>query len=151
MGIYGDIYTAIKTTLENNATLKTYVKAVYGGVRTDIPMTKLPCIILEPLGIPEEWVAFPHKRRGKFMAEIHCVLNIYDNDKQLIGGTTDGKGVIDFAQDVLNALDADVTLGGKCSTSLGYIKEGGFIYEYFPQREIIVIFEAEIAFTKGAR
>lgn len=110
-----------------------------------------PCIIVEPTGIPEDWTRFPNKRRGKLACDIHCILTVYDNDKQMTGGETDAKGVIDFAEDTLNALDADLTLGGKCSTSIAYVKDNGFVYDYFPQREIIIAFEAEVAFTKGAR
>jgi hypothetical protein len=150
-GKYGSIYNAVKTALESNATLTGYVKSVYGGVRKDIPKTMMPCIIIEPRGIPEEWLTFPNKRLGKFIAEIHCILEIFDNDKQLTGGETANKGIIDFAEDVLNALDADATFGGVCEKSIAWIPEGGFIYDYFPQREVIIHFEANKRFTKGSR
>jgi hypothetical protein len=151
MGIYANVYSALKSALENNAVLKTYVKAVYGGVRTDIPKTMMPCLIIEPLGVPENWIANPNRRKGIFKAEIHCVLEIFDNDKQLVTGETVSKGVIEFAEDVLNAIDADLTLGGKCSTCQAYIPDGGFVYDTYPSREIYIVFEAELDFLKGAR
>lgn len=150
-GIYETIFTAVKNALTNDSVLTTYVKAIYGGVRTDIPKTMMPCIILEPRGIPEEWVSFPNKKTGKVIIEIHCILEIFDNDKQFETGETAGKSILAFAEDVMDALEADMTIAGTCETFLCYVPENGFVYDYFPQREVIVQFEATKRFIKGAR
>lgn len=154
-GIYGTILENLVTQLQNDSTLSDYVKAVYKGVRDNLPPTILPCIIIEPNGCPENWSAYGRQsasvRRALFRAEVHCLINTSNVESQLIGGDDGSKGVMDFAEDVMNAVDSDLTLGGSCSTCSCFIPEGGFIYDNYPQREIIIIVEAEKRFRQGGR
>ncbi len=90
-----DIWNKIKTILEEDIVLSTYIKIVYSGTRENIPVNNFPCIILEPISAPEEAVTMPHKTEINFTATIFGYIKIFDVDKQIVGDTAT-KGVLDL-------------------------------------------------------
>ena len=83
-----DIWNKVKTILEEDAVLSTYIKIVYSGTRDNIPVNNFPCIILEPTNAPEEAVTMPHNTEINFTLTIFGYIKIFDVDKQIVGDTT---------------------------------------------------------------
>lgn len=108
-----DIWNKVKTILEEDIVLKTYIKIVYSGTRDDIPLQNFPCIILEPTNAPEEAVTMPHNTEINFTATIFGYIKIFDVDKQIVGDATN-KGILDLNFDIKKALGAHVDLDGEC-------------------------------------
>ena len=108
-----DIWNKIKTILEEDAVLKTYIKIVYSGTRDDIPVNNFPCIILEPTSAPEEAVTMPHKTEINFTLTIFGYIKIFDVEKQIVGDATN-KGILDLNFDIKKALGAHIDLDGEC-------------------------------------
>jgi len=106
-----DIWNQVKSVLENDATLSSYVKAVYEGMRSRIPTA--PCIILEPVANREKDVSIPSRIEGVFTIMIFGVIRAYDVGKQIVGDA-DHKGILDMEQDIKKALGAYPNLNGTC-------------------------------------
>ena len=82
------IWGKIKSILEEDTVLSTYIKIVYSGTRDNIPVNNFPCIILEPTNAPEEAITMPHKTEINFTLTIWAYVKIFDVDKQIVGDTT---------------------------------------------------------------
>jgi len=108
-----DIWNKIKTILEGDDVLSTYIKIVYPGTRDNIPVNNFPCIILEPTNAPEEPVTMPHNTEINFIVTIWAYVKIFDVDKQIVGDDTT-KGVLDVNFDIKKALGAHIDLDGEC-------------------------------------
>ncbi|MBA7585644.1 hypothetical protein ES708_27630 [subsurface metagenome] len=108
-----DIWNKIKTILEEDTVLSTYIKIVYSGTRENIPVNMFPCIILEPTNAPEEAVTMPHNTEINFTATIFGYIKIFDVDKQIVGDATN-KGILDLNFDIKKALGAHIDLDGEC-------------------------------------
>ena len=108
-----DIWNKVKTILEEDTVLKTYIKIVYSGTRDNIPVQNFPCIILEPTNAPEEAVTMPHNTEINFTATIFGYIKIFDVDKQIVGDATN-KGILDLNFDIKKALGAHIDLDGEC-------------------------------------
>ena len=108
-----DIWNKIKTILEGDDVLSTYIKLVYPGTRDNIPVNNFPCIILEPTNAPEEPVTMPHNTEINFIVTIWAYVKIFDVDKQIVGDDTT-KGVLDVNFDIKKALGAHIDLDGEC-------------------------------------
>ena len=108
-----DIWNKVKTILEVDPVLSTYIKIVYSGTRENIPVNNFPCIILEPTNAPEEAITMPHKTEINFTVTIWAYVKIFDVDKQIVGDATT-KGVLDVNFDIKKALGAHIDLGGEC-------------------------------------
>jgi hypothetical protein len=108
-----DIWNKIKTILEGDTILETYIKMVYAGTRDNIPVNMFPCIILEPTNAPEEAVTMPHNTEINFTATIFGYIKIFDVDKQIVGDATT-KGILDLNFDIKKALGAHINLDGNC-------------------------------------
>ncbi|RLC35835.1 MAG: hypothetical protein DRH33_07985, partial [Candidatus Nealsonbacteria bacterium] len=102
-----DIWNKVKTILEEDAVLKTYIKVVYSGTRDNIPVNMFPCIILEPTNAPEEAVTMPHKTEINFTLTIFGYIKIFDVEKQIVGNATN-KGILDLNFDIKKALGAHI-------------------------------------------
>lgn len=104
-------YNSVVTTLTNDTTLSTYVKAVYEGVRENIPHNKMPCLCVEPALLEETniWI-----ERGDLWFTVYVIGYTYAQKevKDQIVGTGTRKGVIDFQEDTLFALRNNQTLDG---------------------------------------
>ena len=108
-----DIWNKVKTILEVDPVLSTYIKIVYSGTRENIPVNNFPCIILEPTNAPEEAITMPHKTEINFTVTIWAYVKIFDVDKQIVGDATT-KGVLDVNFDIKKALGAHIDLDGEC-------------------------------------
>ena len=107
------IWNKIKTILEGDTVLETYIKIVYEGTRDNIPVNLFPCIILEPTNAPEEPVTMPHNTEINFTLTIFGYIKICDVDKQIVGDATN-KGILDLNFDIKKALGAHIDLDGEC-------------------------------------
>lgn len=107
------IWNKIKTILEGDTVLETYIKIVYEGTRDNIPVNLFPCIILEPTNAPEEPVTMPHNTEINFTLTIFGYIKIFDVDKQIVGDATN-KGILDLNFDIKKALGAHIDLDGEC-------------------------------------
>lgn len=107
------IFNKIKSILENDTVLKTYIKVVYAGTRDNIPVNNFPCIILEPTNAPEEAVTMPHNTEINFTVTIFGYIKIFEIDKQIVGDDIN-KGILDLNFDIKKALGAYIDLAGEC-------------------------------------
>lgn len=107
------IWEKIKSILEDDTTLATYIKVVYSGTRDNIPVNMFPVIILEPTNAPEEPITMPHNTEVSFTLTIFGYIKIFDVDKQIVGDATT-KGVLDLNFDIKKALGAHEDLDGEC-------------------------------------
>jgi len=107
------IFNKVKSILEADTTLSTYIKKVYAGTRKDVPTNNFPCIFLEPTKAPEKPVTMPHGLEIGFTITIFGYIKIYDIDKQIVGDATT-KGILDVNFDIKKALGANETLDGEC-------------------------------------
>ena len=107
------IWNKIKTILEEDITLKGYIKIIYEGTRESIPLQNFPCIIMEPVNAPEEAVTMPHNTEINFTIVMWAYIKIYNVDKQIVGDVTT-KGILDLNLDVKKALGSHIDLDGEC-------------------------------------
>jgi len=108
-----DIWNKIKTILEEDGVLSTYIKIVYSGTRDNIPVNMFHCIIMETTNAPEEAVTMPHNTAITFTVTIWAYVKIFDVDKQIVGDATT-KGVLDISFDIKKALGAHIDLDEEC-------------------------------------
>ena len=99
------ILSKVATVLENDTTLKVYIKAVFVGDRERIYGDTYPCIVLD---VPRDPLNL--SLRGKVIENI-LTINIYpatliaDREKALVGTET-VKGILDIIEDIKTALYA---------------------------------------------
>jgi len=107
------IFNKIKSILEVDTVLETYIKIVYAGTRDNIPVNLFPCIILEPTSAPEEAVTMPHNTEINFTITIFGYIKIFNVDKQIVGDATN-KGILDLNFDIKKALGGHIDLDNEC-------------------------------------
>lgn len=107
------IFNKVKSILEADTVLKTYIKVVYAGTRDNIPLNNFPCIILEPINAPEQSITMPHNTEITFTLTIFGYIKIFDIDKQIVGDVT-LKGILDLDFDIKKALGAYLDLDSTC-------------------------------------
>jgi len=107
------IFNKIKSILEVDTVLETYIKIVYAGTRDNIPVNLFPCIILEPISAPEESVTIPHNTEINFTLTIFGYIKIFNVDKQIVGDATN-KGILDLNFDIKKALGGHIDLDNEC-------------------------------------
>ena len=127
------IFNKVKSILEADAVLKTYIKKVYSGTRSDIPTSNFPCIFLEPTDAPEKDVTIPHGIEVGFGMMIVAYIKVMDIDKQIVGDATT-KGILDVNYDIKKALGAYVDLDGTCLTYT--LPDTRFTFENYPFRGV---------------
>jgi len=112
MSVQGDCYTEVVSILKADATLSSYVKKVFDGLRENIPHADYPCLCVEPALLDEKniWL-----KKGDFNFTVYIMGYTYAHaeDKDQIVGTGTRKGILDFQEDTLNALRQNQTLNGK--------------------------------------
>jgi len=128
-----NIWNKVKTILEEDTVLKTYIKIVYEGIRDNVPVQNFPCIFLEPINAPEEAITMPSNMEINFTITILAWIKIYDVDKQIVGDTTT-KGILDVNFDIKKALGAHDDLDGECL----YFEfpDTGFDFDSYPYRGV---------------
>ena len=110
--IASTIWKELKSTLENNPTLKDYVKVVFSGIRFKLEPDSLPCIMLEPVIDNEIETDLNQIKRQWLSIDVFAYsdYNVTDFDKTIVGGR-DYKGVLDIANDIRACLQSSNTLG----------------------------------------
>lgn len=110
--IASTIWQELKSTLENNPTLKDYVKIVFDGVRYNVEPDSCPCIMIEPVLNNEIETDMNQFKRIWFHVDIYAISsNVLDGfDKTIVGGR-DYKGVLDIENDIRACLQSSYTLG----------------------------------------
>lgn len=112
------IIAQVQTVLLADATLSTYVKKVYLGVRNSVPDTNFPLIILEPSSNQESDEQDTNRLQR---LTLKLLINAYvrvivptNNDLQIIGDSTH-KGTMNLEKDIKVALGAVYSnLNGNC-------------------------------------
>jgi len=127
------IFNKVKSILENDAVLETYIKKVYAGTRADVPTSNFPCIFLEPTNAPERGGTLPYGIEIGFGMTIFAYIKIMDIDKQVVGDTTT-KGILDVNYDIKKAMGAYIDLDGECITY--GLPDTRFTFENYPFRGV---------------
>lgn len=139
------IIAQIMTQLTNNATLATYVKGIFQGVRENVAV--YPCIFIEPLSqeVTEERYGI---ETIKLRVALMCFVQVMEPEYQICG-ITGTKGVLDFENDVKIAIDSDRTIGGNAIHTV--INGTQYEFSNFPERGITINLEILYQQTKGTR
>lgn len=98
------IINKVKTILENNTTLKAYIKAVFLGDREKIYGDVFPCIVIDA---PNDRMSSQTKgnlRDNTLTVNIIPATLIRDREKALIGDATN-RGIMDIITDIKKALN----------------------------------------------
>lgn len=141
MGTENEILTALRDSLKNDATLCSYVKNVFFGVRDGIP--EFPCLVIEPAELQETDDVYG-RQELRFKILIVGFLHNEDPEMQIVGDSA-RPGIVDFLLDVKKALSADRTLGGKVIQT--YIQNTRFEYVEYPLRSFNL--SVELFFRQG--
>jgi hypothetical protein len=142
MSTQEDVFSGLKTLLENDATLKTYVKTVWDGVKNSVP--NFPMIVLEPLNKSESDDVYD-RQEIRLQVAVVGYIECLDVDKQIIGDTNT-KGIFNFENDLIKAISADRTLGGYAIHT--YLKNTKYEFVEYPIRSFSL--ECEILFRQGS-
>lgn len=109
--IAGTVFTQLITTLENNATLKEYIKAVYQGLRYDLTPEALPCICVEPVTNNEVETDMNQYKRIFLSLNIYAFTQSPIDQNKIIVGDNEYKGILDIENDIRACLQSSYTLG----------------------------------------
>lgn len=109
-----DVYQALKAQLVADATLAAYIKGVDEGARTNSDPEDYPRLALEPQ-LENETVERINTKRDDYYTVTIFGFTYVTEDKvdAQIYGTGGAKGIGDLLQDVVDAVEADRTIGGK--------------------------------------
>ena len=162
MGIEQQIFSTVKTALEDDSKLKNYIKAVYDGIRgfedEFIPDTVKNYIVLEPLSATE---TFPNDRSTLMESGIQKVVTVLigiigvvtamKNDNfSFVTDNGKNKGILGLDEDIKNALDNSVAVQGIADGKIE-ITTQSFIFETFPKRKVMLQLTITRTFKKGDR
>lgn len=162
-GIEETIFNTIKTVLEKDATLSTYIENVYDGLKAQdddfVPDTVRNYIVLEPLSAEEENAMGSDTLRAssgvykslKMTIGIVGVITAI-NSKQFsyVTGWGKNKGIIDLDQDIKNAIDNSNDIQDLADGTIN-VSTQSFIFETFPKRKVVIALEIGRNFRKGGR
>lgn len=132
----GTVYNQLCTTLKNNPTLKKYIKFVYKGLRNNMPVDNLPCIIIEPTQNND--VSLDMNQYKNIWMYIDVIAYSYcqtDSDKNIVGDQV-YKGILDMEQDIKACLQSSNTLGDTVIDT--QFDPSVFNYSNFPTRAVVV-------------
>lgn len=109
------VWKELKNVLENDATLKTYIKKVFEGFRKESAHYD-PCIVIEPVAQNEKVHIYPEISDTEFRVSVLGFMRVYPpyEDQQMVG--TSKKGLLDIETDIKKALAGNLNLNGKVST-----------------------------------
>lgn len=135
------ILNQLKTQLAADATLASYVKKFFLGVREDI--TNFPAIVIEPL-LNQEGDEIYTRQEMNFRVYVIAFIKVEDPDKHLVGDAN-VKGILDVENDIKKAISSDRTLGGTCYHTR--ILQTLFEFVDFPLRSVKM--EVEMYFRQN--
>ena len=106
------IWNNIKSTLENNPTLASYIRYVYSGRRFDVTTDNFPCIMLEPTGNNEVNKDYNTIKDLYLNLDLYAFSSPSENDftKSIVGDDV-YKGILDIENDIRACLQSSYTLG----------------------------------------
>lgn len=127
-----DAIGALKSQLEADTTLKTYIKEVFLGVRDRISV--FPCIVIEPLSISERNESYD---RNDLDLQVAIIAYIQEEnaEKQIVGDATH-KGILEVENDVKKAVSLIPTLGGYAIDTT--LQESHFEFVNYPIRSVSI-------------
>lgn len=132
----GTVYTNMINTLKNNPALKKYMKNVYKGLRTEMDVDSLPCVILEPVQNNEIDLDMNQFKNIWFTVDvIGFSYTPIDTEKSIVGDK-DYKGVLDIEQDIKACLQSSNTLGDTVIDL--QFEPSTFDRSNFPNRGVII-------------
>jgi hypothetical protein len=100
-----DCWNEIVSRLRDDPTLSGYVEKVFEGFRDNVLDNETPCIIIFPKSGGEVVeLEMQNREREAFLFGIRCLLNIKDKPDYVVGSTRQ-KGILDFEEDVKNAVE----------------------------------------------
>lgn len=111
--IAGTIFTQLITTLEENPTLKKYIKYVYQGLRSEIVPDAMPCICIEPTRNNETETDMNVYKRLFASFDVYAFTYSPIDQEKCIVGNNDYKGILDVENDIRACLQASNTLGNR--------------------------------------
>lgn len=110
--ISGTIWNQLKWTLEQNPTLKGYVKYVFEGRRFDIDSSNFPCIMLDPVTNNEIIREMNNVKEVAMSVDVYAFSSVSHNDfAKTIVGDQSYKGILNIENDIRGVLMASNTLG----------------------------------------
>lgn len=111
--IVGTIWEQLADTLENNATISTYIKNVFKGRRYNIEPDSLPCIMLEPSENNELEKDMNQIKDIFFNVDIYAFSSNCVNDPtKMFVGDANYKGIFELENDIRACLQSSYDLGG---------------------------------------
>lgn len=129
------VLNALKTQLTNDATLGSYVKNIFLGVRKTVP--SFPFIVIEPQELQETDDVYS-RQDLRFRVQVVGFIECLDPEKQIVGDSSN-KGIIDLMLDVKKAISSDRTIGGTAIHA--YIQNERFEYVEYPVRSVVLTVE----------
>ena len=111
--ISATIYNSLVSTLQNNPTLKGYIKYVFKGLRYDLEPEALPCLMVEPTQNNE--IEKDMNQFKNVWLDVDIVAfsyNVADVNKAIVGDEM-YRGILDIENDIRACLTSSNTLGDK--------------------------------------
>jgi len=162
-GIEEIIFKTVKTALENDSSLSTYIEKIYDGIRgTDddfVPDTVKNYIVMEPLSAEEENAqgndgrlasAGVYKTLTMTIAIVGVITAIASRQFSYVTGWGKNKGILDLDRDIKNAIDNSDAVQKLADGTIN-ISTPSFIFETWPKRKIVLNLTIKRNFRKGAR
>ena len=110
--IAGTIWNQLVLTLQENSTLKGYVKYVFEGVRSNIEPNSLPCIMLEPVSNNEIIKEMNNVKEVAMNINLFAFSSAnYNEFTKTIVGDANYYGIFGIENDIRAALQSSNTLG----------------------------------------
>lgn len=131
--VIGSLYNQLLLTLEQNPTLKLYVKTVFEGIRFDIAKESYPCLMVEVVRNNEIEKDFGQVKRVWAEFDIFGHIFEHDQDSQIVGDKRKGVfGILNIENDIRACLQSSNTLGDRAIDLQMYPTE--FEYKFYPVR-----------------
>jgi hypothetical protein len=121
---------ALPTTTPGNIA---YVKAIWQGYRDRENIPLLPAIIIEPVNEREKNYTVPMMKQMTLIIAIDCWSDNYGDDKQIIGDAA-SVGIMDFARDVKNLINAEPNLNQEGNATMIRFPDTQYPPEAWPNR-----------------
>ena len=112
--LIGTIYNQLVTTLQNDSSLKDYIKTFFRGVRFDVAKENHPCLMIDVARNNEIEKDFGQIKR--IWAEFDVLGFVYEYDQEsLITGNPSKEvyGILDIENDIRAVLQSSNTLGDR--------------------------------------
>jgi hypothetical protein len=131
--VIGTIYNQIVSTLENNPTLKDYIKQVFRGYRYNIAKDSYPCLMAEIVRNNEIEKDFGQIKRIWGELDILGFVMEHDNESLIVGDPRkEIYGILNIENDIRACLQSSNTLGGKAIDL--QMQPTEFDYTFWPVR-----------------